>query len=264
MIDPGLEPEAILAFLDEQQLTVAAILNTHGHADHIAGNEAMKKRYPASAAPHRRQRSGLADRCRSEPERPVRLADRQPAGRSDRVRRGRAGARRHSPRGARDSGAFAGARRLRGARDSRSSSSAATCSFAAASADRFPRRQLRAARRRHPHKAVHAAGRYRRLSGARAGDDKWGTRSGRIRLCRMIPNPRAAREPVAKDRRTATACRSAKPRAARCTTCPLSRIAYDDMSGFVKKITMSREAADERTGIRSRHLLPDLRLSWSS
>jgi hydroxyacylglutathione hydrolase len=45
-IDPGLEPDAILAFLDEQQLTVAAILNTHGHADHIAGNEPLKKRYP--------------------------------------------------------------------------------------------------------------------------------------------------------------------------------------------------------------------------
>jgi glyoxylase-like metal-dependent hydrolase (beta-lactamase superfamily II) len=46
VIDPGLDPEAILAFLDEQSLTVAAILNTHGHADHIAGNEAMKQRFP--------------------------------------------------------------------------------------------------------------------------------------------------------------------------------------------------------------------------
>jgi hydroxyacylglutathione hydrolase len=46
VIDPGMEPDAILAFLDDQQLDVAAILNTHGHADHIAGNEAMKERYP--------------------------------------------------------------------------------------------------------------------------------------------------------------------------------------------------------------------------
>ena len=46
MIDPGLEPEAILEFLDERRLLVAAILNTHGHADHIAGNEAMKQRFP--------------------------------------------------------------------------------------------------------------------------------------------------------------------------------------------------------------------------
>jgi glyoxylase-like metal-dependent hydrolase (beta-lactamase superfamily II) len=46
VIDPGLEPDAILDFLDERELTAAAILNTHGHADHIAGNEAMKARFP--------------------------------------------------------------------------------------------------------------------------------------------------------------------------------------------------------------------------
>ena len=46
VIDPGLEPDLIFAFLAERKLGVAAILNTHGHADHIAGNEAMKKRYP--------------------------------------------------------------------------------------------------------------------------------------------------------------------------------------------------------------------------
>ena len=46
VIDPGLGPDAILAFLEERSLTVAAILDTHGHADHIAGNEAIKGRYP--------------------------------------------------------------------------------------------------------------------------------------------------------------------------------------------------------------------------
>jgi hydroxyacylglutathione hydrolase len=46
VIDPGLEPELILSFLDEHGLDVAAILDTHGHADHIAGNQALKKRYP--------------------------------------------------------------------------------------------------------------------------------------------------------------------------------------------------------------------------
>lgn len=45
-VDPGLDPDAILAFLEERGLQVAAILNTHGHADHIAGNEAMKNRFP--------------------------------------------------------------------------------------------------------------------------------------------------------------------------------------------------------------------------
>ncbi len=46
VIDPGLEPGLILDFLREQGMTPAAILNTHGHADHIGGNMAMKEAYP--------------------------------------------------------------------------------------------------------------------------------------------------------------------------------------------------------------------------
>jgi glyoxylase-like metal-dependent hydrolase (beta-lactamase superfamily II) len=46
VIDPGFQPEQILALLDEQNIVPAAILNTHGHSDHIAGNEAMKRRWP--------------------------------------------------------------------------------------------------------------------------------------------------------------------------------------------------------------------------
>ncbi len=46
VVDPGLEPQSILDFLDERGLQIAAILNTHGHADHIAGNRAMKKAFP--------------------------------------------------------------------------------------------------------------------------------------------------------------------------------------------------------------------------
>ena len=46
VIDPGLEPEAILAQLDLLGVQPAAILNTHGHGDHIGGNGALKKRWP--------------------------------------------------------------------------------------------------------------------------------------------------------------------------------------------------------------------------
>jgi glyoxylase-like metal-dependent hydrolase (beta-lactamase superfamily II) len=46
VVDPGFDPEAIFRYLDAQNLTPAAILNTHGHADHIAGNAAMKERWP--------------------------------------------------------------------------------------------------------------------------------------------------------------------------------------------------------------------------
>jgi glyoxylase-like metal-dependent hydrolase (beta-lactamase superfamily II) len=46
VFDPGLEPDLILDALREEGLTVAAILNTHGHADHIGGNEAMKESFP--------------------------------------------------------------------------------------------------------------------------------------------------------------------------------------------------------------------------
>jgi glyoxylase-like metal-dependent hydrolase (beta-lactamase superfamily II) len=46
VVDPGLEPQSILDFLEERGLKIGVILNTHGHADHIAGNGAMKKMFP--------------------------------------------------------------------------------------------------------------------------------------------------------------------------------------------------------------------------
>jgi len=45
IVDPGLEPGSILAYLDEHGLVPAAILNTHGHGDHIGGNAALKQRF---------------------------------------------------------------------------------------------------------------------------------------------------------------------------------------------------------------------------
>jgi hydroxyacylglutathione hydrolase len=47
VFDPGLEPLAIEQYLDEHALTPAALVCTHGHSDHIAGNRALKKSWPA-------------------------------------------------------------------------------------------------------------------------------------------------------------------------------------------------------------------------
>jgi len=46
VIDPGEGPEPILEYLAAESLTAAAILNTHGHGDHIAGNTAVKAAFP--------------------------------------------------------------------------------------------------------------------------------------------------------------------------------------------------------------------------
>jgi hydroxyacylglutathione hydrolase len=46
VIDPGLEPDLILDCLRENQLRPVAILNTHGHGDHIGGNAALKEAFP--------------------------------------------------------------------------------------------------------------------------------------------------------------------------------------------------------------------------
>ena len=46
IVDPGFEPEKIFKHIDEHDLEPVAILNTHGHSDHIAGNGAMKERWP--------------------------------------------------------------------------------------------------------------------------------------------------------------------------------------------------------------------------
>ncbi len=48
VVDPGFEPDAILEFLTDRGLTLAAVINTHGHVDHIAGNAEVKRAFPAA------------------------------------------------------------------------------------------------------------------------------------------------------------------------------------------------------------------------
>jgi glyoxylase-like metal-dependent hydrolase (beta-lactamase superfamily II) len=46
VVDPGLEPDEILAQLERRQLRPAAILISHGHSDHIGGNGRLKEQFP--------------------------------------------------------------------------------------------------------------------------------------------------------------------------------------------------------------------------
>jgi glyoxylase-like metal-dependent hydrolase (beta-lactamase superfamily II) len=46
VFDPGFEPDAIVDYLDAHSLTPVAVLCTHGHSDHIAGNASLKRRWP--------------------------------------------------------------------------------------------------------------------------------------------------------------------------------------------------------------------------
>jgi len=43
VIDPGDDVDRILVALSDEQLTVSKILNTHGHFDHVGGNQRLKE-----------------------------------------------------------------------------------------------------------------------------------------------------------------------------------------------------------------------------
>jgi hydroxyacylglutathione hydrolase len=47
IIDTGLEAGALLEFLEANKLNPAALILTHGHADHIAGVEPVRKKFPS-------------------------------------------------------------------------------------------------------------------------------------------------------------------------------------------------------------------------
>ncbi len=52
VIDPGGSAEAIMAEINKANLNVEYIINTHGHADHIASNDAIKQATGAKVLIH--------------------------------------------------------------------------------------------------------------------------------------------------------------------------------------------------------------------
>jgi hydroxyacylglutathione hydrolase len=52
IIDPGDEPEQILATIKELKLIPRYIINTHGHIDHVSGIDAVSEVYPVPLAIH--------------------------------------------------------------------------------------------------------------------------------------------------------------------------------------------------------------------
>ncbi len=47
IIDTGLDVQPLLKFLERGKLTPAAVILTHGHIDHIAGVEMLRKKFPS-------------------------------------------------------------------------------------------------------------------------------------------------------------------------------------------------------------------------
>ena len=53
VIDPGGDPERILAVVNDRQLDVTHILNTHGHPDHVAANRLLQAHLRIPVVLHR-------------------------------------------------------------------------------------------------------------------------------------------------------------------------------------------------------------------
>ncbi len=59
ILDPGGNTSAILAYVHEKNLNVKAIINTHGHMDHIAANDDLRRMLSAKLYIHQADASML-------------------------------------------------------------------------------------------------------------------------------------------------------------------------------------------------------------
>lgn len=59
MVDPGLVHKKITNFLDENEISIEAILLTHGHGDHIMGVEHYRERFECPVYAHEDEREVL-------------------------------------------------------------------------------------------------------------------------------------------------------------------------------------------------------------
>ncbi|RMF84119.1 MAG: MBL fold metallo-hydrolase [Nitrospinota bacterium] len=67
VIDPGGEVPRILRMLEQQQLTLSKILNTHGHIDHVVGVQELKEKTGAPFYLHRGDEFLLQDLAQKAP-----------------------------------------------------------------------------------------------------------------------------------------------------------------------------------------------------
>ncbi len=59
VIDPAGDPEEILRSAARHKITIQYIVNTHGHVDHVMGNEEMKRKTGAKIILHEKDAPGL-------------------------------------------------------------------------------------------------------------------------------------------------------------------------------------------------------------
>jgi len=81
VIDPAADTEGIIGLAKKRKVRINAIVNTHGHVDHIGGNAEMKRKTGARIIIH----EGDADMLINTPSELLRMFDAQPSPPADRT-----------------------------------------------------------------------------------------------------------------------------------------------------------------------------------